>query len=542
MEKFFKNTKKIIFLKQNNILSSALILSLMSIVSRVFGILRFRTLTFFFDAKQIEYFLAAFRVPDFIFEVLITGVLSAAFIPLFIKYEKGGKNLHTNISSIINFILAAMSIFIVVMLVGANYIYPIITPGYSPTEIAYVISLSKILLITQLPFLVLGYITSGIAQSNKIFMVTAVAPIVYNLGMIFGTLFLAHSLGIYAPIIGVGFGALLFFVIQLPTLVVVRFHYQALAHNVKVIHEFVRLFTPRLLSVVATQIDLTVDLALSTFLIRGSYAAFSFAQRLQFFPVSFLGISYGQAALPYLTDLYRDKKMSELRRLYVDSILQLFFLNIPIAIFFIFARTPLVRIVYGGPKFTFESTNITALALSYFAISIPLHTISYFLIRAFYATFNTKTPFFISVFSTIVNTSLSLLAVFVFKKNVAFLALSFSIAISCNAILSLVLFYRRIGGYNYFRLLKTTVKIYACAFLASFVAYPVMKLLDLLILDTTHTLNVLFLLVITMTVFGLSYFFFTWLFNVEELSLLAKLFFTVKEMKRKITEVYTDVG
>lgn len=540
MEKFLIGTKKIIFHKQKDIFSSALILSLMSLVARVFGILRFRVLTNFFDEKQIELLLASFRIPDFIFEVLITGILGATFIPLFIKYAKDQDQLNNNISSIINLILLALMCFVGVMFAGAHIFIPLIVPGYSPAEIAQVVYLSRILLITQLPLLVMGYMLSGMAQANKIFVITSIAQVLYGLGSIVGTFAFSPTIGVLGPIVGVILGAVLFFAIQLPILFTVDFRYLPFVRHFKALREFTRLFIPRVLSVCMAQLDLTIDLALSSFLTRGSYAAFFFAQRLQFFPVSFFGLAYAQASLPFFSDLYRDKKFIELRKLFVDSLLQLIFLTMPVAFFFIFARTPTVRIFFGGPKFTFESTNLTALALSYFALSIPAHTIFYTLIRAFYATYDTKTPFFISAFSTIVNSVLSILAVFVFKKNVAFLAFAFSTAMNINVGLLLIFFYRKIGGFDVYRLVKHSIKITGCAFLAAVISYPLMKIWDLLILDTTRTINVFLLVVTTGGIYFLIYLFFAWIFTIEEVYVLGKLFITIKQIRKKIVEVYTD--
>lgn len=543
MEKFVSNTKKLIFYQQKDILSSAIVLSLMSLIARVFGLLRFRTLTLFFDGKQIDYLLASFRIPDLVFEILITGVLSSAFIPLFIKYKKDKERLNTNISSIINFIILALILFVIIVFFAATPIYRLlITPGFSPAEIAYVVKLSRILLLTQVPFLVVGYIISGMAQANKIFIVTAVAQVLYGLGSILGTLLLSQTFGIMGPIIGVSIGSALLLAVQAPTLLAIDFHYVLFARQKHVLQEFTRLFTPRVLSVIASQTDTTADLALSSFLIRGSYSAFNFAQRLQFFPVSFFGLAFGQAALPYLSELYNNAKMTEFKKIFVDSILQLFFTTVPIAFLFIFARTPITRIVFGGPKFSFEATSLTALSLSYFALSIPIHTSFYFISRAFYATYDSKTPFFISSFTTLLNITISLYFIFIAKLNVSYLALSFSIGITVNVILLLIFFYKKIGGYNVSRLLKNLFKIYTCGFLAAFITYPIMKILGLLIFDTTRSLSVLFLVMSTVLLYALSYLFFVWLFHVEEIYLLGKLLITAGQIKKKITEVYTDVG
>lgn len=542
MEKFLSGTKRIIFHKQKDIFSSALILSLMSLVARMFGILRYRILTNYFDPKQIDLLLASFRIPDFISDLLITGILSATFIPLFIKYEKDKDKLYGNISSIINSIFLIMAILISIMFIGANVFFPLMVPGYNPAEISQVIFLSRILLLTQLPLLIFGYILSGMAQANRIFIITTIAQVLYGLGSIVGTMIFAKTLGPLGPIIGVVLGAALFVLIQLPTIIVIYFRYIPTFRQLSALKEFVKLFVPRILSVLMAQIDLTVDLALSSFLLRGSYSAFFFAQRLQFFPVSFFGLSYAQASLPFFSDLYRDKKFEELRKIFVDSLLQMMFLTIPVSIFLIFARTPIIRIFFGGPKFTFESTSLTALTLSYFAISIPIHTIFYILVRSFYSTYDTRTPFFISIISSIINTTLSVLFVFVLKKNVAFLALSFSTAITVNASLLLFFFYRKIKGFNVYRLCKHTIKIIVGGFLAAVIAYPLMKLLDLLILDTTRTINVFLLVGTTATVYFMAYLFFAWMFTIEEVYILGRLLITAKKIHRKILEVYTDVS
>lgn len=542
MEKFLNNTKKFIFLQQKDILSSAIILSLMIIVSRLFGFLRYRTLATFFAKEELDLFLASFRLPDFVFEVLITGALTSAFIPLFIKYEKNKEELSTSISSIINVMMAGLFFFILLMFLAAPLVIPALTPGFSSDKISTIISLSRFLLIAQLPFLVLGNILSGMAQANKIFIVTAIAPILYNVGIVTGTVFLSHSWWIYGPAVGVSLGALLFLLVQIPTVFVINFRFRWLTVRRAVVKEFIHLFLPRVFSVITTQIDLTIDLVLATLLGSGSYTIFFFAQHLQLFPVSFIGMAFGQASLPYLSDLYKENKLLEIKKIFVDSALQILFLTVPLSFFFVFARTPIVRLFFGGEKFDWEGTVKTAKTLSYFAFSLPFHALFYFITRSFYALYDTKTPFIVNLFSVAVNTILSVLFVFVFRWPIWSLALSFSLAITFNIFLLLALFYRKIQTFALSYLFKQSVKIYGAGFFASLCAYPIMKLTDGLILDTTRTINVFFLLVITGLLFFLVYFFLAWFFNIEEIYMLSKLVLKMKEMKKKLVEVYTDVG
>jgi putative peptidoglycan lipid II flippase len=542
MEKFFNNTKKLIFLKQKDILSSALILGLMIIISRMFGFLRYRALTGFFSKEELDIFFASFRLPDIVFEIVISGALSSAFIPIFIKYKKNQEELNNNISSIINFMIIGLFLFILVIFVSSGYIIPLITPGFSSENINFIITFSRILLIGQLPFLVLGNILSGMAQANKIFIVTAIAPILYNLAIILATFFLSRSLWIYGPVTGVVLGAVLFFSIQAPIILIINFKYRLAVIKKGILSEFNKLLFPRLLAVITNQIDLTVDLTLSSFLGPGNYTVFFFAQHLQLLPVSFIGMAFGQASLPYLSDLYKEGKLMEIKKILIDSILQLFFLTVPFSLFFIFARTPLVRLFFGGEKFDWEGTNLTALTLSYFALSLPFHTIFYFLTRCFYATHDTRTPFFVNFFSVLINTLLSLFFIFALKLPVWSLSLSFSISILINVFFLLLFYYKKISGFAVDYLFKHSLKIYFASIISSCFSYPLMKLLDGLILDTSRTINVFFLIFIVFSFFFLLYLFMAWLLNIEEIYLLGKLLIKIKEIKKEITGVYTEVS
>lgn len=542
MDRLFKNTKNIIFAKQKDILSSALILAIMIVVSRFFGFIRFRTLATYFSKEELDLFLAAFRVPDFVFEILISGALTSAFIPLFIKYEKNKEELDAKISSIINFIMTGLLLFIIVAFVFADKITPLLTPGYSKDQIDIIVNLSRILLISQVPFLVLGNILSGIAQANKTFIITAIAPILYNLGIIIGTILLGNTLWIYAPVVGVIIGGFLFFVVQIPVAFVLGFRYRFFSFDKGTFREFFTLFLPRVLTILTTQIDLTIDLILASLSGAGSYTIFFFAQHLSLFPVSFIGMAFGQASLPYLSDLYKENKMSEIKKLFVDSLLQLLYVIVPISLFFIFARTPIVRMFYGGVKFDWEGTVMTALTLSYFAITIPFHAIFYFINRAFYATYDTKTPFLVNFFSVFINIFFSLIFVFIYKFPIWSLAISFSISITANVLILLFFFYKKIGGFDLMKLILNTTKIYLISFISAFISYGLMKILDKLVLDTTRTINIVVLLSSVGLFFLAIYLFLSWLLNVEEVYILSQLMVKMKEMKQKITETFTDTG
>lgn len=540
MEKFLTKTKNFIFLKQGSIVSSALLLSMMIITSRFFGFIRYRTLAGFFTKEELDIFFASFRIPDLVFEILITGALTSTFIPIFIRYQNNKKELSESISTIINSIFLCLVVFIVVLCVFLDFLMPLIAPGYSQAKNDQIVYYSRLLLLGQLPFLVLGNFLTGIGQANKTFLLTALAPVFYNLAIIVATVFFAPSLFLLAPIVGVIAGAFIFLLIQLPLLANSNFDYQFIIKKTKGLLEFFRMMIPRAFTVIVAQIDATIDLTLTTFLGAGSYTVFYLAQHLQLFPVSVVGIAFGQASLPYLSEMHTQGKKEEFKKVVTESILNLFFLTIPVMSFFVFARTPLVRIFFGGEKFDWDATVSTAVTLSYFSLSLPFHSIYYFLTRCFYALLDSKTPFYISVVSIILNTFLSLSFVFIFHLPVWALAISFSVSMVLNSSILYLILTRKLKGLdNQFLFVESGKMLFVTA-ISSIVSYFSMKLMDGLIFDLSRTINVFFLLVITGGLFFLLYFFLSWILDIKEIYILSKLLLKAKEYQKKVIEIYTN--
>lgn len=540
MNRFFKKTSDLIFAKQTSIFSSAIIISSMIVLTSISGFLRYRVLATFFNKEQLDIFFAAFKIPDLIFEILITGALTTSFIPIYLQYKNNNEELKINISSIINIIFIVLIGFVFVLNLFLKPIISLITPGFSPEKIEKVIVFSRILLLGQLPFFVIGSILTGIAQANKIFFLSSLGPVLYNLSIIISTLIFHQNLNLYAPIYGVVFGSVILFLIQIPIIKHTDFKYKLIIKKTKAIFDFFRMIVPRTLTVIIAQIDATIDLVLASLLKPGSYTIFYFAQHLQLLPVSVIGIALGQASLPYLTDLYKEKKINEFKDIITQSILNIFFIIIPASLFFIFARIPLVRIFFGGEKFDWQATVDTAKTLSFFAIGLPFHSIYYLLTRSFYAMIDSKTPFFIGTISIIFNIVLSLFFIFYLHLPVYSLAISFSLSIILNTLLLFVFLNKKIQGFDIKNIFVSIIKIFFSAFFSSIIAYFSMKLLDGLIFNTAFSINVFFLLISVFFIFISCYLFICFIINVKEVYLISKILLKAKEYQRKIVELYNQ--
>lgn len=541
MNNLFRKTRDAILTKQNGIISSSIIIASMMIAARIFGFARYRVLNGFFTKEELDLFYAAFRVPDFVFEILITGALTTTFIPFYLKYAKDTKKQSEFTSSLINFISLALFAFIGVLFILMPIIVRYMTPGFSDEAFAQITFLSRLILVGQLPFLVFGNFLTGLSQANKMFLIPAFAPVLYNVSIVLFTYYMAPSIGLYSTVLGVIFGAILLFLCQLVILQRLDFVYSFTFRYLSDVLSFFRQIVPRLLTVLATQIEATIDLALASLLTQGSYTIFYLAQHLQLLPVSIIGISIGQASMPYLTEMYQGKKLDELKNVIVDSLNNILFLTVPIAGFFIVNRTPIVRLVYGASKFDWEATVLTALTMSYFCISLPFHSIYYFLTRCFYAAMDNKTPFLVSIVAIIFNSILSLLAITVFRLPVWSLGLTFSITIVLQVTALLVIYSYKVHSLSIGLLMKETTKVVTAGSLASLVAYDSRKLFDGLIFDTSRTLNLFFLMCITFGIMMVTYVFAVWTLDSRGLFVITKAIIGIKKMPRKIMTFFSPV-
>ncbi|MDO8497646.1 MAG: murein biosynthesis integral membrane protein MurJ [bacterium] len=541
MDRLLTRTRQFIFAKQTSMISSTLIISAMFIVARAFGFLRYRVLAGYFVKEQLDVFYAAFRMPDLVFEILITGALTTSFIPFYMKYRHN-KELHSEqISSIINAITLSLVIFIIIFTLLLPHVMFLITPGFSKEKNDQIIYFSQILLISQLPFLTLGNFLTGISQAHKMFLVPAIAPILYNIPIIIMTFFFAPTLGLSAPLIGVVLGAFLFFMIQLPILFWSDFSYLVVIKRTKELVDFFKMTIPRIFTVIVSQIDATIDLSLASLLGAGSYTVFYLGQHLQLLPVSVIGIAFSQASLPYLSEMQKENNMDGFRKVIVESVLNLFFFSIPITSLLIFARTPIVRLFFGAEKFDWDATRLTALTLSYFALSLPFHTIYYFITRCFYALFDSRTPFYVSLITIFINTILSLTFILVYHLPVWSLAVSFSTAMIMNTIILFFILHARLQKLDLHGLFVETSKIIGATILSSLPVYYFIKLFDNLILDTSRTINVFFLMSLAAVLYFLLYLFLSWIFNIRQVYLIGRMIMKAKEYQKKVLEIYTGI-
>lgn len=528
MEKFWT----LISRKQTSVSSAAVIMVSMVFTSRVMGLIRDRLLSARFAPDDLGVYFAAFRIPNLIFELLVMGALTSAFIPVFTKYlthqeEKKGWQMTSILINVTLILLAGLSI---PMLVWTKEISRLLAPGFSASQIDQMASFTRFMIIFQVLPLLIGNFFTGLLQSYNLFIIPALAPVVYNVGIIAGIILFSPVWGLYAPVIGVGIGSFLFMLIQLPLLFGTGYrHNMSLDITNNGVREVARLIAPRTFGLAVSQIDTTVDLILASLLGSRMVTIFSFAQHLQQLPVGLFGASIAQAALPSLSVASVKEDVLEFKKTVVKAMHQILFFVLPASVFFIVLRIPLVRLVFGASRFDWQATVLTGMTVSAFSLSLFAQSLVHVLARGFYALYDTKTPVVTSIISIFVNTFLSILFVQYLHWPVWSLGLSTSIASIVNALILFILLDIRVGRFPKMELLVPPVKMLIASLTAGFAIYVPLKVFDQLVFDTTRTVGLVFLTGIAGAAGLIVYFTLSWLFNIGEV---VSFFTLIKRMRR----------
>ncbi len=505
--------------KQTTIGSAAGVLALMVLVSRVLGLVRDRLLSSYFAPEELGVYFAAFRIPNVIFELLVMGALTAAFIPVYTKYladnrERDAERLAT---VLINLSVIILAIVAIPLFIAAPAISRLLAPGFDEAQIAQMSTYTRFILLFQVGPLLIGNVLTGILQSHSLFLVPAAAPVFYNIGIIIGTIALSSVWGLWGPIVGVAIGAVLFAAIQIP--LVIRLGYR---HTLDIdpklpgVKEVGRLMGPRTLGLAIAQIDITVDLMLASLLGARMVTIFNFAQHLQQLPVGLFGTTIAQAALPSLSQFAAKDKKEEFIATIHAAIHQILFWVLPASVLFMVLRIPVVRLVFGASRFDWAATVDTGMTLSAFSVSLFAQALIHILARGFYALYDSKTPVGVGIVTVILNSVLSTLFILVFHLPVWSLGLSTSIASIINAVALLYLLDKKMRGIISRVLVVPAIKMGIAAAVTGAALYVPLKLLDQLVFDTTRTFGLLLLTGVSAGLGIVTYFFLSWVLGVTQ--------------------------
>jgi putative peptidoglycan lipid II flippase len=445
------------------IIQAAAIVGAAFVVSRLLGIVRDAVISYYFGISSIEanaYFIAS-RFPETIFYIIAGGALGSAFIPTFSAYfvrddEDGGWRLF---SAIINLITIVMTI---VAGLTAIFAPQIITFFYNdliaenPQLLDMTVRLMRVMLITPIIFGISG-VVMGALNARQHFLLPAVAPIVYNLGIIGGAV--AFAPNVMGLAIGSVVGALGHLLVQIPGLFAKGARYSFIfSLRDAGVRQVLRLMAPRVLGLSFGQLNHLLIQFMARSMVIGSIPALSLAWRIMIMPQGIIGQALAIAAFPTFATLAARSALDEMRRIVADTLRLIFFFSLPAAVLLMILRIPVVNVVFQRGQFDETATEFVAWALLFYALSLIGLAAIEIISRAFYAMEDTLTPVLVGMLQLVSMWLMGyLLANLIFPSlnwlQLGALALGYTISTLLELILLLWLLRRKMGGLEGWRML-----------------------------------------------------------------------------------------
>jgi putative peptidoglycan lipid II flippase len=436
------------------------------IFSNLIGLLRGIIITNAFGTSaDVDAFNAASRVTELLFNLVAGGALASAFIPTFTGFlVKGDREGAWRLASAVTNLV----LLLLVIISGLAYIFApqivehglyLLAPGTVISQQQLTIDLLRIMLPSVVIFGLSGLVM-GILNTHQVFLIPAIAPAMYSLGMIAGTLFLSPSMGISGLAWGVVLGAAGHLIIQLPRLVRLkgRQYMAVLGLREPAVMEVLRMMGPRVLGVAVVQLNFIVNTIIALGLSEGSVSALVWAFGLMMIPQMAIAQSTAIAALPTFSAQAAEGRLDELRNSISATLRVIILLSMPAALGLILLRQPLVAMLYQRGEFTGHSTDLVAWALAWYAAGLVGHSILEVVSRAFYSLHDTRTPVTVGVIAMGLNIGFSFGFAELFKQvgwmPHGGLALANSLATAMEVTTLLVLLNKRISSINGQRLLS----------------------------------------------------------------------------------------
>jgi len=477
------------------------ILTVSAVVSRFLGIIRDWLLARSFGAgAELDVYFTAFKIPDFIYNIIILGGILVAFLPLFSEYFSKNKEAAWEfVSNCLNVFMVLLGLLSLFLFFSTPFLIRFIAPGFNTSQIEKTIIFTRIMLLSPI-FFGLSSIFSGVLQYFNRFLVYSFCPIVYNLGIIFGILFFAPKMGILGVVLGVILGAFLHFIIQIPSVLSCGFNYERIIDfKDNRIKRIFYLMIPRMFGVSAQQINLMVTNAIASTLVSGSISVFNFSNNIQYFSIGIIGIPFAMAAFPVLSKDWVENRREDFINNFSVIFNKIVYFTLPVTAFIFILRKQIIRILLQGGLFSVLSAQLTSASLALFCVGILASSLIPLLFRAFFSLKDTKIPTLIAVFSMLINIGLSFLFtyqesflqvflrnVFSFERTNNIFVLGLPLAFSFSAIIQffLMLFFlkARLQGLSlkiiYNNFLKTLIASFAIILIGSLLISFIQPIFD----------------------------------------------------------------
>lgn len=482
---------------------AAFLLGFFAVASQILALLRDRLFANYFGAgPTLDVYYAAFRIPDALYVVIASFVSVSVIIPFLSRMEGDETKAKRFVSEIFTIFSLIMVFSSVVVFFLIPYLAPLIAPGFSEEQINTLIVLSRILLLSPFILGLSNNIFGSITQFYKRFFVYALAPVLYNAGIIVGVFLFYPTFGMKGLAFGVVFGALLHVLVQLPVAIERGFMPHFVKEmNWKDISQVVVVSLPRTITLSANHFVLIALGALASTMYVGSISIFNFSFNLQSVPLATIGVAYSMAAFPMLAAFFTRGEKERFVEHMIIALRHIIFWSVPITVLFIVLRAQIVRTILGSGAFSWNDTRLTAAALALFSFSVLTQSLTVLFSRGYHAAGDTRKPLFINLFSSVGAIGGAFWLVVLFEKNTFFqyfiesilrvdyipgtivlmLPLAYSIASIINATMHWFMFEKDFNIDLYHIIRKTFFESFSASVIMGFVAYNCLNFFALIL-------------------------------------------------------------
>ena len=419
---------------------------------------------FFGIGPELDAYYAAFKLPDLLFTIVAGGALATAFIPVFADYladddRQGAWRLASAITNLVVLIVSGMAI--IAALAAPWLVRRVIAPGFEPALQVQTANLMRLVLVSTVVFGISAVQASAL-HGFKHFLLPALAPVAYPLGVIGGAIFLAPRWGVYGLAAGAVIGSVLHLAVKIPGLIHYGFRWwPALDLRSPAVRRVAILMGPRVLDLGMFHLTLLVTTNLASRLDAGSVSALEWGWDAMQLPETIIGTAIGLVAFPTLAELAARRDIAGLRNTLGDTLRAVLTFTLPAAVGLIVLGRPLLQLLYQRGQFDASAVEAVYGALRFYALGLVGHASLEVAARAFFAQQDTVTPLLIAAGSAALNIVLGL--ILMRPLGHGGLALANSIAISLEVLVLLYILRRRWGGVEG----RRTLALFARALAAS---------------------------------------------------------------------------
>lgn len=529
-----KNLWRLFFGEHYSIKRASALLAITALLSNALGLARNIVFNRLIPQGQLDIYQASFQIPDLIFNVLILGAISSAFVPVLSELlqknpenEKAWKKLT---DQVFTWLTVTFAVIAIVLCVAMEPIMKVVVHGFDAERLAMSVTLSRIFLV-QGVFLAWSFCFGGLLNSFNRFSTYALAPLLYNIVLITGGFIAAHA-GIIAMGYAVVVGALIHCGVQFLEVRKLKYFPRFDLQASPKLKEIFRLMLPRSLNLGVGQLVTIVYVSLASALTVGSINIFRNMNDLQTTPTVIIANSIAVAFFPTLTKYIAANDWDSLNKLLLKALRTALFLLIPCLVMGIVLRAQIVRLYFGIGGANWDLTTMAIQTFVMFMIGIIPASLVALLARVFYGLKDTRTPLILSGIAGLTGILVAWLGINVFHQNVAVLALATTMVSLVQCILYLSVLYRHKHVQIPTRPIMVHTAIYSFgAALAGVSTWVVLNFIHFIyettgILSTRYILGLFFQMLIAGIIGVAVYYLYSRILDREELAWLKKSAFS----------------